>query len=87
MSKFWELFGQSVVTQALITTLIVGTACYLWIIGQPVPSDLYGALYIAIGFFFGSKYQNAAYQAAKSQSIITAAAEATAAANGPCGDK
>ena len=87
MSKFWELFGQSVVTQAVITILIVGTACYLWIIGEPVPSDLYGALYIAIGFFFGSKYQNAAYQAAKNQSAITAAAVAHEAALNPPGEK
>lgn len=76
MSKFWDLFGQSVVTQAVITILVVGTASYLWIKGEPVPSDLYGVLYIAIGFFFGSKYQNAAYQAAKNQAIITATAAA-----------
>jgi len=55
--KFWELVKESVIIQGTITLAFVATTCYLWATGQPVPSELWTADSIVIGFFFGSKVQ------------------------------
>jgi len=57
MRKFWDLVKESVIVQGIITLGLVGTTCYLWVTGQPVPDDLWTALSIVLGFFFGSKFQ------------------------------
>jgi membrane-bound ClpP family serine protease len=57
MQKFWELFRESVIVQALITLCLVGTVCYLVATGQEVPELLSTALMLVLGFYFGSKVQ------------------------------
>lgn len=55
MSDFWELVKESVITQALITLLSVGTTCFLWIEGRPVPPELLTLMFTCVAFYFGSK--------------------------------
>lgn len=55
MERFWDLLKTSVIVQGLITLALVGTCCYLWATQQDVPSELWTALSIVLGFFFGSK--------------------------------
>ncbi len=57
MSTFYLLMKQSIIVQALITLIIVSTISYLYIIGQPVPSDLMTIAVLILGFYFGSKTQ------------------------------
>lgn len=55
MTKFMELLEQSTITQALITTALVFTVCFLWATGKPIPSDLFQLTITVVGFWFGSK--------------------------------
>lgn len=55
MAKFWYLFEQSIITQALITIVLVITVCYMWIAGRAIPSDLMQLTIWVIGFWMGSK--------------------------------
>lgn len=57
MRKFWDLVKESVIIQGVITLGFVGTTCYLWATGQPVPQELWTANTIVLGFFFGAKVQ------------------------------
>ena len=55
MVKFWELFGQSVIVQSLVTAAFVGTFCYLSITGQEVTEELSRAMWVVLAFWMGSK--------------------------------
>lgn len=55
MQKFWQLFEQSIVTQAFITILLVFTVCFMWLTGKAIPSDLMQLTIWVIGFWMGSK--------------------------------
>jgi len=57
MQKFWELFQESVIVQAIITLCLIMTTCYLVATGQEVPEILSTALMLVLGFYFGSKVQ------------------------------
>lgn len=57
MQKFWELFQESVIVQAVITLCLVGTACYMVVTGQEIPELLSTLLTLVLGFYFGSKVQ------------------------------
>ncbi len=57
MDKFWKLFEESVIVQALITLGLVTTVCYLFATGQPVPELLSYSLMLVLGYYFGSKAQ------------------------------
>jgi len=59
MQKFWELLQESVIVQAIITLALVATACYMVATGQDVPELLSTALMLVLGFYFGSKTQQA----------------------------
>ena len=65
MAKFWELFAESVIVQAFLSTLFAVTLCYMYIVQIPVPQELVALLGIIIGFFFGGKVQIAAIKASK----------------------
>jgi hypothetical protein len=52
-----DLFRESTITQSALTMTLVAVASDLWLHGQQLPEDLRTALFIAIGFFFGGKYQ------------------------------
>ena len=55
MSKFWELFRESVIVQAFVTLLFSVTLCYLWIREMSVPGELYALTGIVYGYWFKSK--------------------------------
>lgn len=55
MSKFWELFRESVIVQAIVTLGLIGTLCYMWISEVDVPGELYTITGIVMGFWFKSK--------------------------------
>ena len=57
MDKFWTLFQESVIVQAIITLALVVTTCILVCTGKPVPELLSTALMLVLGFYFGSKNQ------------------------------
>ena len=60
MDKFWELVGQSVIVQGLVTLAFVITACVRMAQGEPVPELLQAALMLILGWYFGSKTQQVA---------------------------
>ena len=59
MGKFWDLLDKSTLVSGIIALALVGTCCYLWATGQPVPDLLASVLSVVIGFFFGAKTQKA----------------------------
>jgi len=55
MTKFWELFEQSVIVQSLLTLIVVGAYAYMSAAGIEI-SEGFNAITISIvGFWFGSK--------------------------------
>jgi hypothetical protein len=64
MKKFWELFATSVITQSIITIMVIGVWCYMMVAQIPIPPFLTDIVALVVGFFFGSKYamaMNGAY--------------------------
>lgn len=59
MAKFWELFAESVIIQALMALILLGVISYLYVVGQEVPDTLVNAFMIILGFYFGGKTQMA----------------------------
>lgn len=55
MKKFWELFEQSIITQAVITFLLILTVCILFLKGQTIPPLLEYLTNVIVGFWIGSK--------------------------------
>jgi hypothetical protein len=55
MAQFWELFKQSVITQAMVTLALIVTCCILWIEHQAIPPELFQLTVLVVGFWFGSK--------------------------------
>jgi len=56
--KLLDLVERSVIVQALVTLGLVGVAGYLYVTGKPVPESLLSALYLVLGFWFGTKMQH-----------------------------
>jgi len=59
MSKFWELLERSIVIQSTMALGLLAVVIYLYLSGQEVPSTLLEVLWVVIGFYFGSKVENA----------------------------
>lgn len=57
MTKFWELFAESVILQAILALMFGGTVCYMYLVGVEVPETLLTLLGLIIGFYFGGKTQ------------------------------
>lgn len=57
MTKFWELFAESVILQAILALMFGGTVCYMYIASMEVPDTLLTLLGAIIGFYFGGKTQ------------------------------
>ncbi len=57
MSKFWDLFEQSIIIQGIITLVVIGVIAYLYIVGRNVPQELWSLFGLIIGYYFGSKSQ------------------------------
>lgn len=64
MDKFWELMEKNVLVSSTIAVGMVGTACYMWATGQPLPPAMEAALMLVLGYFLGAKVQQAANSAA-----------------------
>lgn len=58
MNQFWKLFKESVIMQSIISIGLIAACIVLWLTGKTVPQDLSSMTLLAVGFFFGSKYQN-----------------------------
>ena len=54
-----ELLRESVLVQATLALLLSGTIVYLVVVGQPIPETLLSAFWAVLGFYFGSKVQQA----------------------------
>ena len=65
MTKFWELFAESVILQALLALMFGGTVCYMYLAGMDVPDTLIALLSAIVGFYFGGKTQVAAAKMVK----------------------
>lgn len=59
MSNLWELFKSSVIVQALIALVLLTTICYMYAVGRDVPDNLVTFFGVVLGFYFGSKVENA----------------------------
>lgn len=57
MEKFWELLKENVLVSSVIAVGLVGTSCYMWATGQPLPAALEAALMLVLGYFLGAKAQ------------------------------
>jgi hypothetical protein len=55
MREFWKLVKESIIIRAIIALALVGTACYLTIIGREIPDWLYVTTGTVVGSFFGSR--------------------------------
>lgn len=66
MTKFWELLEESVIVQALVTLALTGAVVYLAVAGREIPAALLNMTLVALGYYFGSKAQLSATQAARS---------------------
>jgi hypothetical protein len=62
MTKFWELFEQSVIVQSVLTLIIISAYVYLLVTGQEVSTEMNALATLILGFWFGSKagYQQGA---------------------------
>ncbi len=52
---FWDLFAESVIIQGVLTLAVVGTICYLVILGKPIPEIMVNLSGLIVGFWFGTK--------------------------------
>jgi len=59
MSRFWELFEQSVILQGILALLFSGAIVYLYVTGKPVPQELVALVSLILGYFFGAKTSHA----------------------------
>lgn len=57
MEKFWNLLRESVITQALVTLVLVITVCFMAATGREIPDLLNTALIAVLCFYFGTKSQ------------------------------
>lgn len=57
MDKFLDLLKESVIVQGIITVMFGSVISYLYVHGQPIPSELQALFGIIIGFYFGAKSQ------------------------------
>lgn len=60
MDKFWEVFKESVIVQALLAAGCLGAIIYLAVTGQEIPDVLVQGFMLILGFYFGSKSAMAA---------------------------
>lgn len=57
MTKFWQLVRESVITQALVTLVLVITVCFMAATGRVIPELLEWSLIAVLCFYFGTKSQ------------------------------
>lgn len=59
MSAFWSLFERSVIIQGVITLVLIGVIAYQAIVGIETPELIETLTFLVVGFWFGSKVENA----------------------------
>lgn len=59
MTKFWELFERSIILQSTITLILLLAVIYMYLAGQEVAEELVQFTSLVLGFWFGSKIENA----------------------------
>ena len=65
MAKFWELLAESTLIQAVLALgLLVGILTLIFM-GRPVPDVLVNAFLLILGYYFGTKSQQAVIKAVK----------------------
>lgn len=57
MKNFWVLLSESVIIQAILALITVGSVIYLLVIGKEVPKELWSLVGLILGFYFGTKSQ------------------------------
>ena len=57
--RFFDLVERSIIVQALVTLFLIATTCTLWLTGKTPPSELIYLTFAVLGFWFGSKIENA----------------------------
>jgi hypothetical protein len=55
MRKFWDLFESSTIIQACVTLTFTIAISVLVIMGKEVPSEVWAAYGVILGFWFGTK--------------------------------
>lgn len=55
MDKILNLIEEKITVQGTVTIALVGTTCYLAIVGRPVPESIVGASCLALGYYFGNE--------------------------------
>jgi hypothetical protein len=58
MDRFWDLLERSVIVQGILTLAFAGTVCAMTLMARPVSQEIWTALAVILGFWFGSKVQN-----------------------------
>lgn len=56
-AKFLDLLAQSVIVQGVLTIMVVGTLCYLYIAEKAAPEVLVTFASLILGYWFGTKNQ------------------------------
>ena len=65
MTKFWELFEQSVIIQGILAIAFSGAIIYLYCTGKEVPQELVALVSLILGYFFGAKTMHAEVRVAR----------------------
>jgi hypothetical protein len=65
MARFWDLMERSVIIQGIVTLAFVITICVLVAMSRVVPQEMWVALGLVLGFWFGSKVQTEEHAAAR----------------------
>jgi len=55
VKKFWELFESSVIIQSCVTLVFTVTIAALVIMNRSIPTELWAAFTLVLGFWFGTK--------------------------------
>jgi len=56
--RFFDLLERSIILQAIITAGVLGAAVYRWIVGLPLTEEHVAAMWLILGYWFGTKAQH-----------------------------
>jgi len=63
--RLLQLYAESVITQSIITVIVVGVLAWRYAHGYEVSPELLAIANLIIGYYFGAKAQQAAVTAVK----------------------
>jgi hypothetical protein len=70
---FWDSFRESVILQGLLTVMLWGVACYMFIVGRSIPDLLAMGCGAVITFWFTSKTTRAVEASVAKAAVMLAA--------------